>query len=88
MEATDVLDFCSEKMLAGWAEDKTNTKSAEETLDSYIKCYNDSIAKHFEKMHFGLHICRGKILCSAIPDEALTISRKFHGLPSLQRRRL
>ncbi|EHL00883.1 hypothetical protein M7I_3276 [Glarea lozoyensis 74030] len=56
--------FCSEKMLKGWEEDKTNTKTAEETLDSYIKCYNDSIAKHTEKMHFGLHICRGNFMGS------------------------
>lgn len=51
--------FCSEKMLKGWREDKSNTKSAEELLDAYIQCYNDSISKHAEKMHFGLHICRG-----------------------------
>ena len=53
-------DFCSEKMLKGWAEDKSNTKTPDQVLDSYIKSYNDSIEKHKEKMHFGLHICRGK----------------------------
>ncbi|KAG9234207.1 hypothetical protein BJ875DRAFT_462174 [Amylocarpus encephaloides] len=56
--------FCSEKMLAGWVEDKTNSRTAEETLDSYIQCYNDSIAKHTDKMHFGLHICRGNFMGS------------------------
>ena len=47
-------------MLKGWAEDKSNTKTPDELLDSYIKCYNDSIANHVGKMHIGLHICRGK----------------------------
>jgi methionine synthase II (cobalamin-independent) len=51
-------------MLKGWEEDKTNTRTAEETLDSYIKCYNDSIAAHTQKMHFGLHICRGNFMGS------------------------
>jgi len=46
-------------MLAGWAEDKSNTKTPDELLDSYIQCYNDSIRDHKDKMHFGLHICRG-----------------------------
>ncbi|TVY47517.1 Uncharacterized protein LOCC1_G003652 [Lachnellula occidentalis] len=57
-------DFCSEQMLAGWAEDKSNTKTPDETLDAYIKCYNDSIADHSDKMHFGLHICRGNFMGS------------------------
>jgi len=52
-------DFCSEKMIAGWKADESNTKTLEELLDSYIKCYNDSIALHVDKMHIGLHICRG-----------------------------
>ncbi|RFU25536.1 hypothetical protein B7463_g10800, partial [Scytalidium lignicola] len=56
--------FCSEKMIAGWNADKSNTRTLEETLDSYIKSYNDSIAKHTEKMHFGLHICRGNFMGS------------------------
>jgi methionine synthase II (cobalamin-independent) len=47
-------------MLAGWAEDKSNKKTPDELLDAYIQCYNDSIAKHSEKMHIGLHICRGQ----------------------------
>jgi len=57
----DQPDFCSEKMLKGWEEDKSNTKTVEELLDAYIQCYNDSIAKHTEKMHIGLHICRGSV---------------------------
>ncbi|KAE9368454.1 UROD/MetE-like protein [Stipitochalara longipes BDJ] len=56
--------FCSEKMLAGWAEDKSNKKTPDELLDAYIQCYNDSIAKHSEKMHIGLHICRGNFMGS------------------------
>lgn len=48
--------------MKGWAEDESNTKSPDELLDSYIKCYNDSIENHKDKMHFGLHICRGKYL--------------------------
>ncbi|KAE8444767.1 hypothetical protein EG329_014227 [Mollisiaceae sp. DMI_Dod_QoI] len=56
--------FCSEKMLAGWAEDKSNTKTPDELLDAYIQCYNDSIRDHSEKMHFGLHICRGNFMGS------------------------
>lgn len=62
--ANFVKDFCSEKMLKGWEEDKSNTKTAEELLDAYIKCYNDSIEKHTSKMHFGLHICRGNFMGS------------------------
>ncbi|PVH71496.1 UROD/MetE-like protein [Cadophora sp. DSE1049] len=56
--------FCSEKMLACWAEDKSNTKTPDELLDSYIQCYNDSIRDHKDKMHFGLHICRGNFMGS------------------------
>ncbi|KAA8566167.1 hypothetical protein EYC84_008769 [Monilinia fructicola] len=56
--------FCSEKMLAGWERDESNTKTAEELLDAYIKCYNDSIEKHASKIHLGLHICRGNFVGS------------------------
>ncbi|KAH7350521.1 hypothetical protein BKA65DRAFT_498485 [Rhexocercosporidium sp. MPI-PUGE-AT-0058] len=56
--------FCSEKMLKGWSEDKSNTKTPDELLDSYIKCYNNSIENHKDKMHFGLHICRGNFMGS------------------------
>ncbi|KAL9617740.1 MAG: hypothetical protein Q9160_007514, partial [Pyrenula sp. 1 TL-2023] len=52
------IDFCSEKMIQGWKEDKTNTKTLDQLLTSYIQCYNDCIAQHTDKMHFGLHICR------------------------------
>lgn len=50
-------------MLKGWEEDKSNTKTPDELLDAYIKCYNDSIEKHTSKIHFGLHICRGLFYC-------------------------
>jgi methionine synthase II (cobalamin-independent) len=54
-------------MIKGWAEDKSNLKTPDELLDSYIKCYNDSIKKHVDKMHIGLHICRG----TALPEQFL-----------------
>ena len=49
--ADHVLDFCSEKMLAGWQEDRSNVRSANETLDLYIKLYNDCISKRPQDMH-------------------------------------
>ncbi|QSZ33429.1 hypothetical protein DSL72_004997 [Monilinia vaccinii-corymbosi] len=49
---------------ACWEEDKSNTKTTEEVLDAYIKCYNDSIKNHTSKMHFGVHICRGNFMGS------------------------
>ncbi|WVQ83750.1 hypothetical protein IAT38_005894 [Cryptococcus sp. DSM 104549] len=51
--------FCSEKMIEGWNADKTNKRTLDELLDVYIKCYNDCLSEHKDKMHFGLHICRG-----------------------------
>ncbi|KAI9715340.1 MAG: hypothetical protein M1812_005985 [Candelaria pacifica] len=56
--------FCSEKMLAGWKEDKTNKKTTEDLLDLYIKLYNDCIGKRPRDMHVGLHICRGNFVNS------------------------
>ena len=57
-------DFCSEKMIAGWKEDKENTKSVEELLDEYIKLYNDCLAKRPADMHVGVHLCRGNFVKS------------------------
>ncbi|KAI9812906.1 MAG: hypothetical protein M1827_004424 [Pycnora praestabilis] len=54
--------FCSEKMLAGWKEDKANTYSADHLLDGYIKLYNDCLSKRPADMHIGLHICRGNFV--------------------------
>ncbi|WVR04240.1 hypothetical protein IAU60_001240 [Kwoniella sp. DSM 27419] len=51
--------FCSEKMIEGWKADSTNKRTLDELLDVYIKCYNDCLSQHKDKMHFGLHICRG-----------------------------
>ncbi|WRT65251.1 uncharacterized protein IL334_002194 [Kwoniella shivajii] len=51
--------FCSEKMIQGWKADSTNKRTLDELLDLYIKCYNDCLSQHKDKMHFGLHICRG-----------------------------
>ncbi|MCJ1254935.1 hypothetical protein MMC24_002751 [Lignoscripta atroalba] len=56
--------FCSEKMLAGWKEDKSNTKSADELLDEYVKLYNDCISKRPADMHVGVHLCRGNFVGS------------------------
>ena len=57
-------DFCSEKMLKGWAEDKKNTKTADQMLDDYIQLYNDSIAGRPADMHVGVHVCRGNFVGS------------------------
>ncbi|KAF5383392.1 hypothetical protein D9757_006075 [Collybiopsis confluens] len=56
--------FCSEKMLKGWEEDKTNVYTADETFDNYIQLYNDIIAKAPSDMHFGVHLCRGNFVGS------------------------
>ena len=55
-----ILDFCSEKMLSGWKEDKLNTTTSDEMLDNYIKLYNDCMSGAPADMHFGVHLCRGK----------------------------
>ena len=62
--ADGVVDFCSEKMLKGWAEDKSNTKTADQLLDEYIQLYNDCISKRPADMHVGVHICRGNFVGS------------------------
>ena len=54
-----IADFCSEKFLAGWKEDKLNTKTADELFDQYIRLYNDCISKRPADMHVGVHLCRG-----------------------------
>ncbi|KAK8846531.1 hypothetical protein IAR55_005617 [Kwoniella newhampshirensis] len=51
--------FCSEKMIEGWKADSSNKRTLDELLDVYIKCYNDCLSQHKDKIHFGLHICRG-----------------------------
>ncbi|KAF9074750.1 hypothetical protein BDP27DRAFT_1213806 [Rhodocollybia butyracea] len=56
--------FCSEKMLKGWEEDKTNVLSADETFDAYIQLYNDCISEAPSDMHFGVHLCRGNFVGS------------------------
>jgi methionine synthase II (cobalamin-independent) len=72
----DSADFCSEKMIEGWDQDPTNSRTLDELLDLYIKCYNDSIAAHKDKMHFGLHICRGerRVTASVAIDLIITIT--------------
>lgn len=57
-------DFCSEKLLAGWAKDPLNSKTAEQTLDDYVSLYNDSISRRPSDMHVGVHICRGNFVNS------------------------
>lgn len=78
-----VLDFCSEKMLKGWAEDKSNLKTPDELLDTYIQCYNDSIKNHVGKMHIGLHICRGIFSFARFGAPFNLTYRQFYGIPSL-----
>lgn len=56
----DSLDFCSQPMIDGYAADDSNTRPLDELLDLYIQCYNDCLSQHSSRIHFGLHICRGK----------------------------
>ncbi|KAJ3834782.1 hypothetical protein F5878DRAFT_695022 [Lentinula raphanica] len=56
--------FCSEKMLKGWEEDKTNITSADDMFEAYIQLYNDCISKAPADMHFGVHLCRGNFVGS------------------------
>ncbi|MCJ1243250.1 hypothetical protein MMC30_000447 [Trapelia coarctata] len=56
--------FCSEKMLAGWKDDKTNIKTADQLLDEYIHLYNDCVSKRPAEMHVGVHLCRGNFVGS------------------------
>ena len=51
-------------MLAGWKQDKQNTKTTEEVLDDYIKLYNNCISKRPADLHVGVHICRGNFVNS------------------------
>ena len=66
-EAADTFaaDFCSEKMLRGWAEDKDNTYTPDKLLDTYIDLYNECLTLVPRDMHVGLHICRGEFYCAA-----------------------
>lgn len=52
-------DFCSKVMIDGYAADKSNTVSLDELFDTYVAHYNDCISAHRDKIHFGLHLCRG-----------------------------
>ena len=51
-------------MLAGWKEDPLNVRSADATLDMYIKLYNDCISRRPADMHMGVHLCRGNFVKS------------------------
>jgi len=55
--------FCSEKMLDGWAADKSNTQTADELFDSYISFYNNCFKRPAD-MHLGIHLCRGNFVNS------------------------
>lgn len=46
-------------MIDGWAADKENECTLDELLDTYIAAYNDCFSAHSDRIHFGLHICRG-----------------------------
>jgi len=54
--------FCSEKFRNGWSQDSDNKGSVDDLLDTYIKLYNDSIAKIPADMHSGVHLCRGNFI--------------------------
>lgn len=56
-------DFCSEKMLSGWKDDKQNTRSAEDLFDAYISFYNECFKRPAD-MHLGIHLCRGNFVGS------------------------
>jgi len=53
--------FCDEKMLAGWAADKSNKQSADELFDAYIQFYNKCFTRPAD-MHLGVHLCRGNFV--------------------------
>lgn len=46
-------------MIEGWAADKLNTCTLDELFDRYIGVYNACFGKHLDKIHFGVHLCRG-----------------------------
>lgn len=54
--------FCSEKFRNGWMQDCDNKDSVDDLLDTYIKLYNESIAKIPADMHSGVHLCRGNFI--------------------------
>ena len=54
--------FCSDKFRNGWSQDSDNNGSVDDLLDTYIKLYNDSIAKIPADMHSGVHLCRGNFI--------------------------
>lgn len=59
----NLLDFCSEAMLAGWAKDERNTKTADEMFDAYINFYNQCFIRPSD-FHLGIHLCRGNFVNS------------------------
>lgn len=56
---TAALDFCSEKMLAGF---KADGEDSDALFDLYIKLYNDCFAERPSDMHVGVHLCRGNFV--------------------------
>lgn len=56
---TQVPDFCSEKMLAGF---KADGEDSDALLDAYIKLYNDCLSERPSDMHVGVHLCRGNFV--------------------------
>ncbi|BEI80886.1 hypothetical protein CcaverHIS002_0200460 [Cutaneotrichosporon cavernicola] len=51
--------FCSQVMIDGWAADPANKYTLDELFETYIAAYNDCLRDHKDKIHFGLHLCRG-----------------------------
>jgi methionine synthase II (cobalamin-independent) len=56
-----VLDFCSEKMLAGF---EAAGEDADSLFQSYVSLYNDCISARPADMHVGIHLCRGNFAYS------------------------
>ncbi|KAI9754601.1 MAG: SAGA HAT/Core module component [Chaenotheca gracillima] len=56
--------FCAVPAQKGYAADKTNSRTFDGLLDTYIKLYNDCLAARPADMHVGLHICRGNFVGS------------------------
>lgn len=56
-----LLDFCSEKMLAGFRE---AGEDADALLDNYVALYNDCLSARPADLHVGIHLCRGNFAYS------------------------
>ena len=77
--------FCSEDMLKGWAEDKTNDKTADEMFDAYMKFYTACFERPAD-LHLGIHLCRGKVeLMHQVSSLISTACRQLRRISPFQR---